>query len=105
MLNKLAMHLDALHTDIRPSKTELILESIQEAIDDRIEDVSDLMGKAGNAASSVATFADDAVSAVGKAGDKLWSNIKIVTYVGLGVIGTAIVLPPVIRAVRSKPTE
>lgn len=105
VLMKLALHLDELHSNVTPSKTDLILESLQEAIDDRIDDVSDLMDRAGSAASSVASFAGNAVSAVGKAGDQLWSNVKLVTYVGLGVIGTAIVLPPVIRAARSKPTE
>jgi hypothetical protein len=105
VLMKFAIHLDELHTNITPSKTDLILESIQEAIDDRIEDVSDLVDRAGSAASDVASFAGNAVNAVGKAGESLWSSVKIVTYVGLGVIGTAIVVPPVIRAVRSKPTQ
>ena len=98
VLMRLADHMEDLRTT--PSDTELILESITEAIDDRVNDVKRLVGRAGNVAESAISTAGRAVDSVVETGERMWSGVKIAAYVGLGVVGVAIVAPPIIRAMR-----
>jgi hypothetical protein len=99
VLMRLADHMEDLRTT--PSNTELILDSITEAIDDRISDAKRLFGAAGDAAESAISTAGRAVESVMETGERMWSGMKTAAYVGLGVVGVAIVAPPIIRAMRS----
>ena len=98
VIQKLALHLDELNST--PTKTEMLMESIQEAIDDRIEDAGELFDSAGSAAGKVASMASDAVDAVAETGERIWSGVKTIAFIGLGLVGAAIIVPPVIRAMR-----
>ena len=66
-----------------PSKTELMLEAVKETIQDRVEDVR----KVGAAATGL--------------GERVFSVLKTGALIVGGVVGAAIILPPVIRAFRN----
>lgn len=97
-IKNLALHLESERTT--PTQMELIIESVQEAVDDRIDDVKTVLDTAGNAAGAVASTVKDAADAVTHTGERLWSGLKIAAIVGAGLLGAAIVVPPIIRAFR-----
>ncbi len=74
----------------KPSPTQLMIESFKETIQERAEDADKIARKAGAAVEKVAEVTSGA-----------WSGLKIAAIVGGGLLGTAIVLPPIIRAFRN----
>lgn len=84
---KLAILLQVAKT--RPSPTQLMIESFKETIAERVDDADDVVSTAGKAVETVA-----------EAGSRTWSSVKIAAIVVGGLIGTAIVVPPIIRAFR-----
>ena len=73
----------------RPSPTQLFVESVKETIRERVDD-------ADNAAST----AGKVIDAAAHAGERAWNGLKIAGLVAAGLIGAAVVLPPIIRAFR-----
>lgn len=97
-LLKFAIYLQGAKT--RPSSTDLLIESFQESIGDRIDDVGDIVVGVGKKVGDVVDVVGDAAGAVVDAGQSAWTGLKIAAIVGVSVAGAAIVLPPVIRAFR-----
>lgn len=69
-----------------PTAAELLFESFEESIDDRIDDAKDLAAKA--------------TDTITEAGKGALSVLKTGALITAGVVGAAIVVPPVIRAIR-----
>ena len=84
---KLAILLQVAKT--RPSPTELFLESLEETIHERLSDTDQLIDNAG-----------ETISEVADAGEKWWSGLKTAGLIAAGLIGVAVVVPPIIRAFR-----
>ena len=95
-LLKLAIYLEVLKTT--PSPTQLFIESLKETITDRISDTGKLIDNAGEAVGGLADTLSDT-------SERVLSGLKVAAIVGTSLIGAAIVLPPVIRAVRAKPEQ
>ena len=91
---KLAIYLEVLKTS--PSPTQLLIESFKETITDRVDDARELIDGAGR-------VVDDIADTITEAGERAMSGIKLAVIVGGSVLGAAIVLPPVVRAIRKKP--
>lgn len=87
VLLKLSILLQVAKT--RPSPTELFFESVRETLDERAQDIDE-------AIETTATTIDE----IAETGDRLWSGLKIAGIVAAGLLGAAIVLPPVIRAFK-----
>lgn len=98
-----AVHLE--NERVMPTKMELILESIQEAVDDRIDDVQDLVTGAADAAGAVVSGVGKAADAVAETGASLWAAVKVVAVVGVVGIGAALIVPPIVRAARARDRE
>ncbi len=103
VLLKLSIYLEVAKTT--PSPTDLLIESFQETIGDRIKDASEFIHDAGNLAGDVGKVAKDAADAIAEAGERAWSGIKIAAIVGGSLLGAAIVVPPVVRAIRKTRTN
>ena len=99
VLLKLAIYLEVLKTS--PSPTQLLMESFRETVEERLGDAKDLIDGVTDTASELAEAAGDIGEAIADAGDKAWSGIKVAAIVGGGLLGAAIVVPPVVRAIRS----
>ena len=84
---KLAILLQVAKT--RPSPTQMFIEAVKETVVERVQDADQAIEKAGKVAENVA-----------EAGDRAWSTLKIAGIVAASVAGAAILLPPIIRAVR-----
>ena len=91
---KLAIYLEVVKTS--PSPTQLLIESFKETIVDRVDDARDLIDNAGK-------VVGDITDTINEAGEQAISGIKFAAIVGGSVLGAAIVLPPVVRAMRKKP--
>ena len=91
---KLAIYLEVLKTS--PSPTQILIDSFKETVIDRVADAGKLIDNAGEAV-------DDITDTIAEAGERAVSGIKIAAIVGGSVLGAAIVLPPVIRALRNNP--
>ena len=74
-----------------PSRTELMIDAVGETVVEH--------------AQTVKNVAKDAVGAVADAGKDFMSTLKTGALILGGLIGAAIVLPPVIRAFRSDPND
>ena len=99
VLLKLAIHLEVLKTS--PSPTELMIESLRETVEERLDDAKDLFDNAGETVIDFFDAAGDAAGALADMGERAWSGIKVAAIVGGSLVGAAIVLPPVVRAFRN----
>lgn len=97
-LLKLAIYLQAEKT--KPSPMDIFMESLEESVDDRVQNVRDFIEGAGEVASDAVSAVSRAAEAVSEAGDRAWSGIKIAAIVGASLVGAAIIVPPIIRARR-----
>ena len=97
-LLKLAIYLQSKKS--RPSSMDLLLESFDETIGERIDDAASFIKGAGEMASDAISAVSKAADAVSDVGDAAWSGLRTVAIVGGGLVGAAIILPPVIRAIR-----
>jgi hypothetical protein len=76
-----------------PSPTELLLDSFKETIADRAKDLS-------KGALGAVDAVSDAADAITDAGKRAVSMLKTGAIIAASVLGAAIVVPPVIRAMR-----
>lgn len=97
-LLKLAIYLQSQKS--KPSAMSIFIDSVEEAVDDRVKDVHDVIQGASDAASEVISTVTKAAEAVSEVGERTWSGIKTAAIVGGGLVGAAIIVPPIIRAIR-----
>lgn len=97
-LLKLAIYLQSQKG--KPSAMSIFVESIEETVDDRVTDVRDVIKGAGEAAGDVISTVSKAAETVSEIGEQTWSGIKTAALIGGSLIGAAIIVPPIIRAIR-----
>lgn len=97
-LRELAIYLESQKS--KPSSMDLWIESLEETIDERIGDAHRFIKGASEAASDTIEGIGKAAGVVTDMGDAVWSGLKTVAIVGGSLVGAAIILPPVIRAMR-----
>lgn len=97
-LLKLAIYLQS--EKGKPSPMSMLIDSFEESVSDRIQDAREFIEDAGEAASDVVSTVSRAAKAVSEVGERAWSSAKTVAIIGGGLIGAAIIVPPIIRAMR-----
>ena len=97
-LLKLAIYLQSQKG--KPTAMSLFIDSLEETVDDRITDVRDVIQGAGEVAGDAISAVSRAAEAVSEVGERTWSGIKTAAIIGGGLIGAAIIVPPIIRAIR-----
>ena len=84
----------------KPSPMSLFIEALDETVDERVKDARTIIKEAGEVADTALTTVNRAAGALADAGARAWSGAKFVAIVGGSLVGAAIILPPVIRAIR-----
>ena len=97
-LLKLAIYLQAEKS--KPSPMSLFIEAFEETVDERVQDARTLIQDAGEVANDAITSVSKAAEAISSAGETAWSGLKTAAIIGGGLLGAAIVVPPLIRAMR-----
>lgn len=98
-LAKLAIYLEILKTT--PSPTQLLIDSFKETIAERVDDARTFVNDAGQTVGNFADSIDDAAETLADATEKAWSGLKTAAVVGACLFGAAIIVPPIVRAVRN----
>ena len=97
-LTKLAIFLES--QKLKASPMHLFVEALGESASERIDDAREFIENASEVASDTISAVSKVANAVSDASEAAWSGVKTVAIVGGSLVGAAIILPPIIRAVR-----